>query len=294
MLNLVQIEAFLAVADEGSVGEAARALGRPQPTISHQLKNLETDLAAVLVHRQPGGGLTAEGARFYPMAKRLLAMAAAARDCVKPGHGRIAAATNIGTYVLQPLLKQYQDEVCTEAQLSLSMASNPEVLERLTEGECELALTEWWDRRPGFVAAPWYKEPLVVIVPPGHGWAARQSIAPERLVEQPMIGGEPGSGTGRLLRAALNRLQDDMRVDLTLGSTEAVKQAVKAGRGVSIVGLNAVREELASGSLAALRLRGRRLSKIYHAVWAEGMPPASPAHAFARFLVGRGRNLDTA
>lgn len=289
MLNLVQIEAFLAVADEGSVGEAAKALGRPQPTVSHQLKNLEADLGAMLFHRQMGGGLTAEGARLYPLAKRLLTMAAAARESVLAGYGRVAAATNIGTYVLQPLLKKYQDEGAGSEVISLTMASNPEVLERLSEGECEVALTEWWDKRPGFTAVPWYKEPLAVIVPPDHGWAAQESIAPEKLAREPMIGGEPGTGTGRLLRAALRRLPSDIKVDLNLGSTEAVKQAVKAGRGISIVGLNAVREEVASGSLCALKLRGRALSKIYHAVWPEHMTPASPAFGFAQFLIREGQ-----
>ena len=265
-MNLKHLEAFLAVIDTGSVGGAAARLGRPQPTLSHQLRALEDELGTPLIERGGSGGPTLEGHTLVPIARRMLALASDARKALSGLSCRIAAASNIGTYILQPLAQNYRKTCGGKAPLDIWIGRNPQAIERVEDGRSDIALTEWWDDRPGYMATPWYRDPLVAIVAPSHPLAKNGRITPRQLLDERMIGGESGTGTGRILRAALKSLGNDLEVDETLGSTAAVKEAVKAGAGISVVGTSVVRDELSSGRLVALALSGRTLEKTYYAV----------------------------
>ena len=264
-MNLKHLEAFLAVIETGSIGGAAAKLGRPQPTLSHQLRALEDELGTALIERGVSGGPTLEGHTLVPIARRMLALASDARKALSGLSCRVAAASNIGTYILQPLAQDYR-KTRGKVPLDIWIGRNPQAIERIEDGRSDIALTEWWDDRPGYMATPWYRDPLVVIVAPSHPLAKNGRITPRQLLDEHMIGGESGTGTGRILRAALKSLGNDLEVDETLGSTAAVKEAVKAGAGISVVGASIVRDELASGRLVALALSGRKLEKTYYAV----------------------------
>ena len=103
-------------------------------------------------------------------------------------------------------------------------------------------------------------------------------------MEEPLIGGEPGTGTARLLQERLGIAAGKLKAGPQLGSTEAVKQAVRAGLGVSVALASAVHDELAAGRLVAPRLRGGRLAKRLYSVVPDHAPARGPARRFAAFL----------
>ena len=125
-------------------------------------------------------------------------------------------------------------------------------------------------------ADPWH---------PQFCWAGLPALPAEHLRGAPMIGGESGTGTGRILRGALGAVGRELRVVCELGSTEAVKQAVKAGRGVSIVFANAVVDEVKAGSLVALHLEGLDLAKDLYVAHRDNLPPTAAARMFAGLLL---------
>ena len=282
-MNLKHLEAFLAVVETGGIGAAAAKLDRPQPTLSHQLRTLEEDLGVQLLERGGHYAPTAEGHLLVPIAERMLKLAAEAHSALSTPDCRVAAASNIGTYLLQPVARAYR-ETQANAGLNIWIGRNPEALERLDDGLSDIALTEWWDDRPGFTATPWYRDPLVVITSPDHPLAAHGRITPRQLLAERMVGGESGTGTGRILRMALKSLSDELKVDETLGSTAAVKEAVKAGSGVSVVGASVVREELANGNLVSLALSGRKMEKTYFAVRRASDAMRNRTETFLTFL----------
>jgi DNA-binding transcriptional LysR family regulator len=143
---------------------------------------------------------------------------------------------------------------------------------------------EWWDDRPGFEAAVWRRERLVVIVSPEHPWARRKSVEKAMLLREPMIGGEPGTGTARLLQQTFGVDASSLKIGLELGSTEAVKQAVRAGLGISIILESAVRDEVRSGTLRALHVEDTPLAKPLFSIFPGGLSTSSPAAQFHAFL----------
>ena len=113
---------------------------------------------------------------------------------------------------------------------------------------------EWWDNRPGFKSKLWRTEELVVIVPPSHQWENYTSINIELLFDVPILGGEKGTGTRRILEQALGDRLNFLTITMHLGSTEAVKRAVQAGLGISIVLSGSVTSEIQSDQLIAIPL----------------------------------------
>ena len=285
MIDLEQVRTYVAIVEAGSFQGAATRLGIAQPTASQHMRKLEETLGHRLIERTRAQAVpTAEGARFLPFARTLLRVADRAQASLTDGGLAIGAASNIGVYLLQPLVSAFRSGARGLGPIDIRIGSNLETARRLEEAEIDIALMEWWDGRPGFDAAVWRDEPLVVIVPRGHRWADRKWIDKTTLLEEPLIGGEPGTGTARLLQDRLGIDPARLKAGLQLGSTEAVKQAVRAGLGVSVTLMSAVREEIAAGHLVAPRLRNGRLSKQLFSIVPDHAPPQGPARTFDAFL----------
>lgn len=286
MLNLLHLRSFLAVVESGSFHDASRALGCSQPTVSQHVLKLEADLDARLLMRdrqrcQP----TAAGMAFIPFARSLLSLEERGRGAVSGRVLTIGASGNVGIYLLQPHLRSFRGSFGSELRIDVWIGTNPEVADRLVGRELDVAIMEWWDDRSGVAANHWRSEPLVVIVAPDHVWAARSAVTRNELLRTPLIGGESGSGTGRLLRAALGEAAADMQVAFKLGSTEAVKHAVKAGLGVSIVMASAVRDEVEAGTLCALAVEGAQLSKDIYVMRHADDAATAPGSRFVDHLL---------
>ncbi len=272
MLDLGLLNSFIAVVDAGGFRAAARRLGVSQPLLSQRLRRLEEQLGAPLIERgQRGGAPTPHGLRLLPHARELLEGARRAAALFAPRPLVIGAARNPGLYMLPPLLRPEEE---------LRLSSNPEALEWLAQGQTDIAFTEWWDGRPGLKAVPWRHEPVIAVVSPRHRFAGRGPVELARFLAEPMVGGEPGTGMGRLLAEALGAPAPAMRLARSMGSTEGVKRAVAAGLGVSVLLACAARDELAAGSLVAVPLAGPPLSRCIWAVVLAGLPRGAPAWQF--------------
>lgn len=285
MLNLLHARTFLAVLNERGFRAAARDLKLSPSTVVEHIKQLEQDLAAPLLKRRRGiVELTSQGAAFAPLARAMLDTAARSQIVVAQTALRIAASSNIGTYLLQSILAAFQ--ATDPLTVDLWIGSNHDVGERLTNGGADVALMEWWTDRPGFCQHSWRREPLVLIIAPDHPWAALSTIDVGALAGQILLGGEAGTGTNTVLRKALGPLADNLTAVGGLGNTEAVKRAVRAGRGVSLVIAAAVTDEVRAGQLVALPLRGIELAKELKIISPVGLPEAAPASRFVAHVVG--------
>lgn len=287
-MNLDQVATFLAVVRARNFRAAARVLGLSQAAVSQHIRKLEQSLGVPLLARHARGcAPTPEGAEFIPYAESLLRLNARALAALRGRRIAVGASSNIGIYLLQPYLKSYLEETGGSHPVDICIHPNPVIADKLDAGEIDVAAMEWWDERPGSVARPWRREELVVIVPRDHPWATRSHISRAMLEDAPILGGEPGTGTGRLLARYFGDAARELSITMRLGSTEAVKQAVKAGLGVSLVLAGTVAEECRTGTLAAVPLEGERPSKDLYIVCRESLPRESPSRRFAEWLVAR-------
>jgi DNA-binding transcriptional LysR family regulator len=287
MLSLSQVSAFLAVVETGTFQGAAAQLGLAQATVSQHVRALEEGLATQLVVRSRVRCTpTMHGMTFLRHARTLLKLAERAERSIRDRRTLVGASGNTGVYLLPPFVRRFLRSAGDDTALDLVIAPNPEIAQKLQDGAIDLGVMEWWDDRPGFIAKPWRRESMVVIVAPDHPWARRSSIRKEELLATPLIGGEPGTGTATLLREVFGDEAKNLKVSYTLGSTEAVKNAVKAGLGVSLVMASAIQDELAAGTLCATRIARHTLAKQIMLVFPEDTPATAPSARFATLLTG--------
>jgi len=286
VLNLSHLATLVAVIDNGSFGAAARQLGISQPTVSQHVRRLETLLGTRLFRR---GGTRAQptaGARaVLPHARSMLRLNDRLLASIRNDTLVVGASSNIGTYLLQPVIRQWLQ---SGRRCDMVIRSNPDIAGLLDSGDIDLGLMEWWDNRPGFECSRWAEEELVVAVPPDHPWAGLEQIEPARLTREPLLGGEPGTGTGRLLHSYLSRKGLAPTIGMTFSNTEAVKRAIMHGMGISLLLRSTILDELQAGRLRAIPLADGGLRKSLYAIWRRQPDGAGePIRSFRELLMLR-------
>jgi DNA-binding transcriptional LysR family regulator len=288
--NLHRLRLFLAVARLGSYTAAARELSIAQPAISHQVKALEDDLGAALFDRHGRGiELTVAGRAlvetvtevFHQLdegARTLAELSSGARGSVD-----LAADTTSGIYVVPAALGQFH-RLHPGIDVTLHVENRNGVLRRITDRTCDLAVMADPPGRIELDVAPFRFDRLVAIASVDHPLRAERSISLARLAGERFLSREAGSGT----RAATERLfaRSGLRLDpaMELGSTGAIKQAVAAGLGVSIVSRWAVDLELEVGRLVVLDVAGLPIERQWSIVNLHGRRLSAAAAVCREFL----------
>ena len=289
--TLRQFEVFLAVAKAGSFRAAAEAMHLSQPALSQHVAEMERELGTRLFDRLGRKVALTEGGRVLEgHALRLFATLASAREAVgelgglKRGSLIIGASTTPGIYVLPRLIATFQKTYPAVA-LSLRIANSSAIEAQIRGNELDLGIVGGHALRLGeeCVEAGLLDE-LLLIVPPRHPWARRREVEPGLLGSQRLLMREEGSATRQVTERALQRAGGRVKDSMELGHTEAIKQAVMEGLGVAVVSVHAIRGELATGRLRALRLRGARIRRHFHIIHNEARTLSASARAFVELL----------
>lgn len=299
-MNLNHLRVFASVAQHGSLTRAARDLRVSQPAISKQLGDLEIDLGTRLVDRLARGvRLTAAGEILYAHAQRILQAERAAeqelRDLRGLGRGRLAvgASTTVGSYLVPSLFGELH-RLHPGVQLELEIANTAAIQTAVLENNLDLGLIE------GFVASELLDvetlaaDELIAIAAPGHPALQRAPLRAADLKELPVLMREQGSGSRDVLEAALREREIALTPVMSLGSTEAIKNAVLHGLGVAIVSRLSVDYELQSRRLVELAFRDLRIRRDLYLVTLRGKRPSPAASAFIALAQARQSTLQPA
>jgi DNA-binding transcriptional LysR family regulator len=294
-MNLNHLRAFASVANHGSFTRAARALHVSQPAISKQLGDLEQDLGTTLVDRLPRGvRLTAAGEVLFAHAQRILSSEQAAeselRDLTQLAGGRlsIGASTTLGSYFVPSVLGELH-RMYPRVQLSLRIANTALIQEAVLENRLDLGLTEGFVASPALSVETLAADELIAIAAPGHPALARAPLPAVALLSLPFLMREPGSGSRDVVEASLRALGLTVEPIMSLGSTEALKNAVLHGLGIAIVSRLTVEHELSSGRLAELKLTDLTIRRDLHLVSLRGKRRSPAATAFIELVHRRER-----
>ncbi|MGH1351382.1 MAG: LysR family transcriptional regulator [Methyloligellaceae bacterium] len=283
--NLAFVRTFVTLAETGSFRDTASALNISQPTVSQHIKKLEDSLGVSLFTRSNTlCSTTLQGETLLPYAHSLLTSAERFSAAAKGDHISIGCSGNIANYYIASGLQKYIEHNPDSLTWNISVATNPEIADKLEEGLIDIAIMEWPDERPSFKVRLWREEKLVVIVPPNHPLRKKKEISIEELTGLSLIGGEKGSGTGTLLRNTLGKASDQLKIAHNLHSTEAVKNAVQAGLGCSIVLKKTVEDEAALSLLGVLNLKEVELLKSFYVAYKKELPERSLPVILADFL----------
>ncbi|MEW6547069.1 MAG: LysR family transcriptional regulator [Bacillota bacterium] len=266
-MNIWQLEVFCTVARLKSFSRAARLLHLTQPGVSAQILSLEKHFGTRLFRRHAQGvDLTPAGDVAFEYARRILELVQGMEKAVSAtddtGRLTIAATESIGNYALPCTVWAFKEKNPT-CDIRLEIASAADVVAGVQNGKFDVGILERYDegilQEPDLVARSITADELVAVVAPNGRWSSAEELGPQDLLQMPLLLREPGSGVREAVEQCLARAGIDpaqLRVVATMGSNEAIKSAISAGRGVSILSRLAVQRELRTGSLKALRVRG--------------------------------------
>src|SRR5919109_2225072 len=169
--------------------------------------------------------------------------------------------------------------------VSLSISDTQSVVERVAERELELGVVGAARRHRGVVFEPFFRDEVILAVPPGHRFAGKD-VSLDQLREEPLILMQEGAGVRQVIEDELRRgpvRLRDLNVRLELGLQESVKSAVVAGFGVTFISRSGVEAELAAGTLEAARVKGLEPAREISLVRPAGRSPSRAVEAFVEF-----------
>jgi LysR family transcriptional regulator, low CO2-responsive transcriptional regulator len=285
-----QLRTFLVVARHQGISRALSELALTQSAASRQIQNLEEQLGVQLFLRKGRALLPTEAGRvLQEYATRSLQILDDARQAIDGlkglvrGRLRISAASTIGIFLLPEVLGEFK-ALYPGIEISLSITNKEQVLGHVLAAAADL----------GFVGPPvvsrellseeYLEDELVLVVSPRHRLADREKVRSAELLEEVFILREKGSGTREIMEEEMGRVGVPMRKAMELGSTEAIKQAVAANLGISIVSIHSVTQEALLGRLCLVRVSDLDLRRRIYMVSLRDMPLGPAAEGFRKFL----------
>lgn len=259
-MELRNINTFLHIAELHSFSRTARQLGYSQSAVSAQIAQLEAELGTPLFDRVGKTvRLTGAGETFLGYARSLLTTAQQAQAALQPdqqvsGVLRIALADSVCSTFLPGLLQRYHAS-CPKVELVLHTATDDEMEQWLSTNRIDLAYT--FDQpivQPNFVLAADKVEPVCFVAPPDHPLAQQPSVTLEELTRQDFLLTERGMSYRDALDQCLAAQGLAVRPYLELGSAALLCQMVERGMGLSFLPEYIVRDALAGGTLARLKV----------------------------------------
>ncbi|MDR6953459.1 DNA-binding transcriptional LysR family regulator [Ancylobacter sp. 3268] len=274
-MTLEQLRIFVAVAARQHVTKGAADLNLTQSATSAAIAALEARHATRLFDRIGRRiELTEAGRLFLVEAKAVLAQAAAAEkvlaDLSGLAHGSLALAASqtIAGYWLPRQVQRFRARH-PGISVSIAVGNTDFVAGQVRRGEADLGFAEGEVEEPALTVLPVARDEMVLVTPVTHPWAWRPPTAAEQLLAGPWVLREPGSGTRAVLEAHLAGLglpAERLNVALEYPSNEAVRAAVEAGSGVTVLSRRVAASAIRAGTLAeiAFPLPTRRFLALRH------------------------------
>ena len=292
-MDLWQLNIFCKVIELKSFSKAGKTIHLSQPTVSSHIKDLEDHLDCRLIDRLSKEAVpTKAGELLYGYAKRILALRDEAETALAEFKGIIrgrlviGGSTIPGAYLMPQLIGDFKNQY-PDVIVSLKIGDTEYIVEGILKGNLELGIVGAKAETPKIVQKKLIKDEMHLIVPANHRWAGTKRVALKRLINEPFIVREPGSGTLKSLDQSLrdqgHRLEH-LKVVAELGSTQAICQGIKTGVGVSILSTLAVAEDLESGKLDALEVDGLNLNRNFYLTRHRYRSPSPLSQAFVEFL----------
>ena len=273
-MNLRDLRYFVALADTRHFGKAAERSFVSQPTLSAQIKKLETYLGVQLIERQPRKvTLTEMGARILPLARSILQesdeIVSLARNDHDPLSGKLKVALipTIGPYLLPVVTRKLRKQL-PRLKLMLYEYQTQPLLEKLRAGDIDLGILALPVPLDGLEARPLYDEDFTLAVPSNSPLAKRSNVKLDDLTGETLLLLEDGHCLRDQALDVCSRIDVKESEDYRATSLETLRQMVAAGLGITLLPQLATRGPFGTGQGLIVKEFSRPVpSRSVGAVW---------------------------
>ncbi len=267
-----RLQVFHAVAKHLSFTRAADALFMTQPAVTFQVKQLEEQYSTRLFERRHGSiALTPAGEVALQYAERILALSDEmdTRIAEMTGEMRgpllVGASTTIAEFMLPRVLGEF-NALYPQVRARLIVANSESIESRVSELTLDVGLIEAPSKLAGLESQVCCEDELQAVCAPDYPLAGMKSVKPRQLADYEYISREPGSGTREITDAYFraNKVPvEQLKMQMELGSPEALKGVVATGLGFAIVSRAVVAKETRLGELVAVPLQPPLTRNLY-------------------------------
>jgi DNA-binding transcriptional LysR family regulator len=292
-MDLWQLKIFCKVVELKSFSKAGEAVHLSQPTVSSHIKELEGHFGTRLVDRLSRRVLpTKAGELLYDYAQQLVALRDRTEAVMAEFSGKmkgrlsIGGSTIPGGYLLPRIIGLFSKRY-PEVRISLKVGDTSEILSMVATGRIEAGVVGAKSSDKLLQQVPMALDEMCLVVPSDHIWAQRQTIKFKELLGEPFIVRELGSGTLRSIEQQLQKkgyAVSDLNIVAEMGSTEAVRQAIKNKVGLSILSAIAVADDIQTGLLKAISIEGLNLKRSFYLTTHKQRTPSPLSTTFIKFL----------
>lgn len=297
-LNFHQLHIFHTVAEKGSFSYAAQALHMTQPAVTMQVQSLEDYFGAKLFHRSTKKiELSEAGRTLLPFAMRSIELiketdiGMSQFTHMLEGRLHLGASMTVGEYILPRLLGPFGKDY-PNISVSMKVINTRQILEEILNHQLNFGIVEAEVHHPDVHVEAVMNDELMLLVPRNHPLADQLTVTMEAVLKYPFVLREQGSGTRMVMEEEMARAgydPSDMKIVMELGSTGAVKSAVEAGLGISILSQSSLKHEATLGVLVVKRIEDICFSRSFHAIYLNSTILPISAVTFLTFL--RERDL---
>lgn len=293
-MDLRHLEIFCKIVELKGFSKAAQELHLTQSTLSSHIKALEDGLSIKLLDRLGREVVpTKAGDVLYHYAREICRLKADAKQALDRFMGKVGGrlvlggSTIPGEYILPGLVGRFK-AIHPDVSITLRIGDTREVTEMVLEGEVELGVVGSKPSEKKLTHKEFLKDELILVGPSNHPMANRAGIRPKELMDLPLILRERGSGTRMVFERMLKGKGidiDGLKVVAEMGSTEAVKQGVKAGLGFAIISSVAVEDEIKKQTMKVLSVQGLHLTRPFYIITHRVRANSPLCQAFLEYLL---------
>jgi DNA-binding transcriptional LysR family regulator len=295
--TLHQLRVFKQAALFMNFTKAGEALGLTQPAVSIQIKQLEANLDISLFEKIGKTlYLTPAGKELQLFSDDIFSrfenmdMALSALKGELEGDFYLSAVTS-AKYFTPHLLGAFHKKY-PKVNFHLDIVNREQIIQRLQDNKDDLVIMGLLPEQMPLARYPFVDNPIILIASPEHPLAQKQGVALTELSEHAFIHREKGSGTRKAFEEFLKGKGVNLQVNMTLGNSETIKQAVMADLGISAVSRHSVSLELATNSLVELDIEGFPLVRSWYIVHHESKHLSPIASAFIDFVMASDVSTD--
>ncbi len=257
-----RLKIFHTVARLLNFTKAAEELHMTQPAVTFQIRQLEEQFNTRLFDRTHNKvTLTDVGKQVYSYSDRILKLYDEMTRSITEMTGDVSgsvtlgASTTVAEYVLPLLIGAFKKKY-PDVNISLRESNTEDIVTRVENNDIDLGIVEGSVSNKNLVVEECKQDHLVVIMPNNHTLAKEKKLHVKDFISYPFISREHGSGTQEVITNYVEKHGngETLNICFELSSPEAIKGAVEAGMGLSIVSASTIAKELKLGVLTAVEL----------------------------------------
>ncbi len=288
-----RLKVFYTVARRLNFTKASEELLISQPAVTKHIKELESQFNLALFDRKgnkvslsPAGKVLLKHTEQIQEIYRQIEFDLNQFNETLKGTLHVGSSTSITQYILPALLAQFHS-IHQDIKVELLNGNSEQIEQALLNKNIELGIIESKSKRREIHYTPFLKDEIVLVCSSNNSLIKKDEINPEDLKNIQLLMREPGSGTLEVIADALKQKGigiSDLKVEMQLGSTEAIKSYLQHSNCMAFISLHAIFKELKNNTLKIIEIKKLPIYRHFYFITPQG-PEGGLSALLVQFLM---------